>query len=351
MWTFWSGGSELLNKLLKYSSLFYCLNYLTDQTTVFTTTRVLFPHKCIWKDGARLLTCYHTVINAVLLLLLIVLLKLFGCEQLFFLWFAGNLHVGRWGTQRSREGTWSGTPCHSCLSSSAAYACWAADPLLSSSSTPSLRNMGPTFSSQPPWEVREVSFARFHAWWRTVLICGFKWFLYMGCGLLICFMSMTLLYGKGSFQRPNFFGLYCPARGNLFCSQGSHENRIQKDNINDTLTKKILEREQESGNSYQVQKCENVQGSAKNPAREIFVIKHINSTERDVEYLSPPNKCPGTTTWGQKLKLLQEWMVLLAVQYRISPSKDLPVINVLTRPLNITGHSDKTSTSILIGQT
>lgn len=67
----------------------------------------------------------------------------------------GNLHVGRWGTQLSRGGTWSGTLCRSCLSSSAAYACWAADPPPSSSSTPSLRNMGRIFSSQPPWGVRD----------------------------------------------------------------------------------------------------------------------------------------------------------------------------------------------------
>ena len=110
---------------------------------------------------------------------------------------------------------------------------------------------------------------------------------------------MELLYGRGCFQRPRFLGLYCPAMGNFFCSQRSHENRIQKDNFNDTKKKNPRARvgKWKFIQSTQVQKCENVQGSAKSPGREIFVIKHINSTgdERDVESLSPSNKCPGTT--------------------------------------------------------
>lgn len=79
-----------------------------------------------------------------------------------FLCLSGNLHVGRWGTSRSRDGTCVRARCRSCPSSSAAFACWAADPRLSSSSTPSSRNMEPTSSSQPLWEVRQKLYWLWH---------------------------------------------------------------------------------------------------------------------------------------------------------------------------------------------
>lgn len=104
--------------------------------------------------------------------------------------------------------------------------------------------------------------------------------------------------------------------------------------------KKSIELEQGNKNSDHTKQATHIQeckvqvckGSSRNTAREPFAIKHINSTWDKGESLGPPNRCPVTSSRGQKLRLIQKRMVL-AVQYSISPFKDLPVLNVQERGL------------------